>query len=123
MTNNSFNIKILGETYKVILDDKSLTQKCEEYSFDSEHTYGVCDSRDKIIYIKASQKPRDVIHTLIHECLHAVGNISGHKMLAESTIKGELFVDMLSNSIIQLLEQNNFISFVQETLAKGGINK
>lgn len=115
-TTKSMMLNIFGEKYKVIFSKEEFIKHCEENDFSSKHILGVCDYYGKAIYINPEQDLRSMLHTVIHECLHAIGDVTGHRQLSESTPKNEAFIDVLATGVVQLLEQSDFTNLVSELL-------
>jgi len=118
---SNIELTIFGEKYKVTFSKSEFIEKCNEYDFYPESTRGICVNNERTIYINSEQDFRSMLHTIIHECLHAMGNVTGHRELAESTIKNEMFVDMIASGIIQLLEQDNFVDLLKTFLGRDKI--
>jgi len=94
---SNIELTIFGEKYKVTFSKPEFIEKCNEYDFYPESTRGICVNNERMIYINSEQDFRSMLHTIIHE----------------STIKNEMFVDMIASGIIQLLEQDNFINLLK----------
>lgn len=64
-----------------------------------------------------------ILQTVLHETLHAIGSITGHEILAHSTVKNELFVDALANGILSILKNKEFYDFIGKALKFNGNGK
>jgi len=113
-----FNLSILGEQYTVEIDESAITETCEDLGIDVESTTGLHLSDYHKILVSPLQDSQEVVQTLLHEVLHAIGTVSGHTILAHSTRKNEAFVNMLATALTQLFNQENFMNFINNHLRK-----
>lgn len=100
----TFKASILGREHLVHISDVMLSKACEDNNVEVEGTTGLYVSDRKEIFVSTAQEPEDVVQTLIHEALHAVGHIAGHTILSHSSSRNEAFVNAVANGIVDLLK-------------------
>ena len=86
-------LKIGGQVYKVIRDDK----QCEERGY-----LGICFKDHSKIFYTEDYPKETVADTLIHEMLHAIWR----NYLDEGAVEEEKAVTMLAHGLIQVMRDN-----------------
>lgn len=95
--------QILGVNYTIYISEDKLRKACEENNLNAEDTQGLHVWWNREIYVSDLLEPWQLAQTLIHELIHAIGNITGHSELAHSTRKNEYFVNAIANGIVSAL--------------------
>lgn len=108
----SMEISILGFRYKVYIDEDKLRNVCEEEDIDLETILGFHVAHEKTIYLSERLKDDQIVQTLLHELLHAIGSIAGHEKLAHSTTKNEFFVNSIANGLLTVFKNQKLYLFV-----------
>ena len=109
-------LEILGYKHKIIIDSKKLRSECENWDYDPEVTQGLFCKYERQILVASDIDSEQILQTVLHETLHAIGSITGHEVLAHSTVKNELFVDALANGILNVLKNKEFYEFIGKAL-------
>ena len=98
------SIKIGGHEYKVIFP-YVFTERVDRC--------GDCNGETKVMRIaqKVNEELRSdstIFVTFIHECLHAIDNLTGHEMFRGDG--GESKIEALSEGIYQVLVDNGYLN-------------
>lgn len=113
-------ISILGFDYDVVFDKKQLERICEEHDFDPDNTWGLHDAENRKIYISPVLNAEQTVQTLLHEILHAIGTITGHRTLSQSTSRNEAIVDAIANGLLTVLKNKDVLEQIKHHLEKEG---
>lgn len=101
-----YECEIFGRKCVVTLDDKALQEACSEYDLDPDTTTGLYIHAERKIIVSTAQDPIEVVQTILHELLHAIGHITGHHMLGHSTPKNEAIVNVIADGLRDALKSN-----------------
>lgn len=113
----TIKLTLFGRDHTIFIDDEKLKEACENNNIDDpEYTTGlfVADARE--IYVSTAQEPEDVVQTLLHETLHAIGHITGHVQLTHSTRKNEAFINAIASGILDLLKSKEVFATIKALL-------
>jgi len=117
------SVRILGVPYRIICDEKKLSEACEEEGIEVENTQGLhlaYDLEDARIYVSPLLSRTQFAQTLFHEVLHAIGYITGHESLRHSARKNEGFVDAIATGLVTFLESEQARRLIDLLLSKEG---
>lgn len=109
-------VNILGFEYEILIDESKLEKACEENNFEISITWGLHDIETRKIYVSSALNDEQIIQTLLHECLHAIGTIAGHAVLSKSTQKNEAFIDAIANGLLSILKNPQVYSEIGKRL-------
>jgi hypothetical protein len=119
-TTKMFKIKILGVEYTIHISNELLQKVCEMYEDVQEETHGFHIGFSREIYVTDKAEPWQIAQTLLHELVHAIGNVAGHPQLAVSTRKNEHLVDAIAYGLVTALADPKLFQFLGELL---GVSK
>ena len=103
-------IRIGYQDVRVMITD-SMTERALEDS------NGFYHSKRSEIVIAREQDTREIVNTVIHECLHAIFFTYGMREIVDDKEKEEYIVNTLGNGLTQIfLENPDFLEWVRSNL-------
>lgn len=108
-------LNILGVEYDLIIDTKKLLEYCEKYDCDEATTQGLFLEYERKIVVRDDLAPEQILHTIFHEIVHAVAEITGHPSLTDSK-KGEGLANVLAHGFLGALKSREFRRIISKYL-------
>lgn len=109
------NVNILSVDYDLIIDTKKLLEYCDKYNFDKDTTQGMFLEYERRIVVRDDISPEQIIHTILHEIIHAIAEITGQTMLNGSK-KGEGMTNALAFGLVSVLKNENLYNIFGQYL-------
>ena len=98
MPRRSKQVVSLPKTFKVF--DHTCHIKPTPGLMEKQHAFGMWVEKDLTMYIDTDTPESLVVHTLWHEIMHAVLDLTGHSKLSHN----ERFVDCMGGALAQVIK-------------------